>query len=80
MNVFGFKCKTPGCQAWLKVGELPEDSARAIHVPITIGDGPQRLQCPDCGQAHDYHFFEKEILRNNPHDGPSRPTGVEPPT
>ncbi len=63
MNVFGFSCKTAGCQAWLKVGELPEDSARSIHFPINLGEDPRRRQCPDCGQARDYYFAEKEIRR-----------------
>src|SRR5947208_8673738 len=63
MNVFGFSCKTSGCQAWLKVGELPEDSARSIHFPINLGEDPRRRQCPDCGQARDYYFAEKEIRR-----------------
>lgn len=63
MNVFGFPCKTPGCQAWLKVGDFPEDSARSIHFPINLGDDPRRLLCPDCGQAHNYYFLEKETRR-----------------
>ncbi len=62
MNVFGFPCKTTGCNAWLKVGDLAEDTARAISFPINLGDDPRRLQCPDCGQAHDYYFSEKEIF------------------
>jgi len=66
MKVFGFRCKTPGCQAWLKVGVLEIDSARAIHFPINLGDDPRRLQCPDCGKAHDYHFSEKEFRRLEP--------------
>jgi len=69
MNVFGFQCKTAGCKAWLKVGELPEDSQRAFHFPINLGEDPLRFQCPDCGQAHDYYFSEKEIrkLVQEPH-------------
>jgi hypothetical protein len=64
MKEFGFPCKTTGCQAWLKVGDLDEDSRRAIHIPINrAGYDPIRLQCPDCTQAHDYPFSEKEIRR-----------------
>jgi hypothetical protein len=63
MNVFGFPCKTPGCEAWLGVGALAEDSERAIHQPINLGDDPVRLTCPDCEQAHDYNFYEKEIRK-----------------
>jgi hypothetical protein len=63
MNVFGFPCKTPGCQTWLKLGEMPEDSARTIHIPINLGSDLSRLQCPDCGQTHDYYFCEKQVRR-----------------
>lgn len=63
MNVFGFPCKTQGCRVWLKVGDMPEDSARSIYIPLNIGEDPKKLQCPDCGQAHDYYFSEKEIRR-----------------
>ena len=61
MNVFGFPCKTPGCRAWLKVGDMPEDSVRSISIPINLGDDPRRIPCPDCKQAHDYYFNEKGI-------------------
>jgi hypothetical protein len=62
MNVFGFPCKTPGCNAWLKVGDLAENSARGISFPINLGADPRRFPCPDCGQTHDYYFSEKEIF------------------
>jgi hypothetical protein len=48
----------------LRIGDLLEDSKRAIHIPINrAGYYPQRLQCPDCRQAHDYSFSENEIRR-----------------
>jgi hypothetical protein len=59
----GFPCKTTGCAAWLKIGEIPDDSARAIHFRMNLGDDRRRLTCPDCGQAHDYSFSEKEFAR-----------------
>lgn len=63
MNVFGFQCKTPGCLAWLKMGEMAEDSARAVHFPINLGTDPLELTCPDCLKAHEYYFSEKEIRK-----------------
>ena len=38
MRVYGFRCKTPGCEAFLVMGELAEDTARAVQVPINLGD------------------------------------------
>jgi len=43
MNGFGFPCKTPGCNAWLKMGELAEDTKRAIQFPINLGEDPLQL-------------------------------------
>jgi hypothetical protein len=63
MNVWGFPCKTPSCNAWLKMGELPEDTKRAIQFPINLGDDALQLKCPDCRETHDYKFSEKEIVR-----------------
>jgi len=63
MNVFGYQCKTPGCSVWLKMGEMPEDSARAIHFPINLGADSVEITCPDCLQAHEYRFSEREIRR-----------------
>jgi len=63
MNVFGYQCKTPDCPAWIKMGELPEDSSRAIHVPINLGDDPIELTCPDCRRAHNYSFSEIQTRR-----------------
>ena len=62
MNFWGFPCKTPGCKSCLKMGELQEDTNRAIRFPINLGDDPTRLKCPDCGETHDYAFSEKEIV------------------
>jgi len=62
MREFGFPCKTTGCHAWLKVGDLEDDSRHAIHIPINrAGNDPQPLTCPACGKTHDYSFSEKEI-------------------
>ena len=63
MNAFGFPCKTGGCNAWLKLGEMQEDTLRAIRVPLNLGPDPVRLKCPDCGQEHDYRFTDREIVR-----------------
>jgi hypothetical protein len=65
MNFWGFPCKTPGCKAWLKMGELKEDTLRAVHFPINLGEDPIRLKCLDCGKTHDYAFNEKELVKDN---------------
>jgi hypothetical protein len=62
MNAYGFQCKTPGCKAWLKVHEMPEDSSRINRVPINLGEKEVLpLHCTDCGQDHDYNFSERQI-------------------
>jgi hypothetical protein len=47
MNVFGVRCKTQECRFWLKIDDMGEDWVR--------------LTCPECKQAHDYYFADKEI-------------------
>ena len=66
MPVYGYHCKTPGCGVFLVVGELAEDTARAIQVPINLGDDPRKLSCPDCKQTHDYYFSEHVIAKPAP--------------
>lgn len=62
MNDIGFPCKTPGCQTWLKVGEVAKDTMREKHIPVNTGSDPDRLKCPRCGQHHDYYFSEMQIM------------------
>jgi hypothetical protein len=66
MRVYGFQCKTPKCPAFLVGGELAEDTARGIQVPINLGDDPRKLSCPDCKQTHDYYFSEHAIAKLAP--------------
>jgi hypothetical protein len=66
MRAFGFPCKTPGCEVWLKLGDMPEDEPRAIRFPINLGDDWQKLTCPECKQAHDYKFADREIRHVTP--------------
>jgi hypothetical protein len=63
MRVYGFHCKPPGCPAFLVGGELAEDTARAVQVPINLGADPRKLQCRDCQQEHDYYFSEHVIAK-----------------
>jgi hypothetical protein len=65
MRFWGFPCKTPGCEAWLKVGELQEDTLWAIRVPINLGGDLLPRKCPACGETHDYAFSEKEFKAEN---------------
>jgi hypothetical protein len=63
MNAYGFPCKTQGYEAWLKLGEMAEDSSQAIRFPINLGDEVRRLRCPDCRRDHEYIFSEHEVRR-----------------
>lgn len=54
MKSIVFECKTPGCAALLKAGELPDDTFSTIHFVVEVKSEPIRLRCPDCGQDHDY--------------------------
>jgi hypothetical protein len=58
-RAIGYKCKTPGCGVWLKVADIPENTSRSIYFMLRLEEGPRHLQCPDCGQEHDYLPEEK---------------------
>lgn len=59
-RAIGYKCKTPGCEAWFKICDMPENTARTVHFVLRLEQMPTRLQCPDCGEAHDYSAADKE--------------------
>jgi hypothetical protein len=63
MRVYGFKCKTHDCRAWIKTGDLLEDSPQAMHLLMELGADPKRIICSDCRQTHDYYYSERETLR-----------------
>jgi hypothetical protein len=64
MNVMAYKCKTPGCQVFLKMGDIGEDTLRKIYIPHSVGvPDPLNMTCPDCLQAHDYYFSEHQIRK-----------------
>ena len=64
MSVIVYQCKTPGCPALLKMGDIGEDTFRTIYTPRSVGvPDPQKLMCPDCRQAHDYYFSEHQIRK-----------------
>jgi hypothetical protein len=69
MRNYGFYCKTPGCETFLVVGELTEDTLRSVHIPINLGDDPRTFKCPECGKAYDYYFSEHEIVRSPEDNG-----------
>lgn len=66
MSMSGYECKTPECKAYLKAGDIPKDSPRAVHVPIPLGPDPVRLKCPVCLQTHEYSVSQLLMF----HDGP----------
>ena len=63
MRVYGFHCKTPGCNVFLAGGKMAEDTAHAVQGPINLAADPQKIQCPVCQQTHDYYFSEHVIAR-----------------
>jgi hypothetical protein len=66
MKVYGFHCKTAGCEAFLVVDDLGEDTAQAVHLPINLGDDPLTFQCPDCQQAHEYYYGDHVVAKREP--------------
>jgi hypothetical protein len=60
MPVYGFLCKTLGCDAFLQMGQ---EIGRVIPFPINLGAEPQKLRCPTCGQVNDYYFSEKVFAK-----------------
>ena len=69
MRNYGFRYKTPGCEAFLVVGELPEDTPRSLQVPNSVGDDPRTFECPNCKQQYDYYFSEHAIVRSTDENG-----------
>jgi hypothetical protein len=63
MRIYGYQCKTPGCKAFIKTGDLPEDSPHAMHVLTELGANPKEIICRDCGQAHCYDYSERKTLK-----------------
>jgi hypothetical protein len=63
MKVYGYQCKTPGCQAWIKTGEMLEDSPHAMSVLLELGANPKKIMCTACRQTHEYDYSEREVLR-----------------
>jgi hypothetical protein len=57
-----FKCKTPGCPAFLRTRDVPDDTERRVTVLLHIGD-PVKIACPDCKQAHEYLPSDKELAK-----------------
>ena len=61
-----FKCKTPGCKAWFPVTDMPMKTSRSIPVVLRLEEKPKLLQCPDCGNTHEYVPVDKvEVQTEN---------------
>jgi hypothetical protein len=56
-----YKCKTPGCDAWLRRGDVPDNTQRSISVVLRIGP-PVKITCPDCRREHEYSPSEKKTV------------------
>ncbi len=61
-RVIAYKCKTPGCEAILKVGDVPDNTHRSIHIMLRVGD-PVLITCPDCNQEHEYTPEDKQMVQ-----------------
>ncbi len=57
-----FKCKTPGCAAFLQTRDVPDDTERRVTVLLHIGD-PVTIMCPDCKQEHEYLPSDRELAK-----------------
>ena len=62
-RAIAFKCKTPGCEAWFPLAQMPDDTSRVSYVVLRLDEDPVRLQCPDCGHAHDYLPADKKEIQ-----------------
>jgi hypothetical protein len=63
MKKLGFDCKTPNCNSWLFIQEVPEDTMRRAHLLLQVfHTDPQKLNCPECGQVHEY--YKKELIEH----------------
>jgi hypothetical protein len=56
-----FKCKTPGCAAFLHKRNVPDDTERRVTVLLHIGE-PVKITCPDCKQEHEYLPADKQLV------------------
>ena len=58
-----YKCKTPGCATWFPICDLPDDTARNMHLMLRLEVEPTRLRCPECDLEHDYFCTDKEVTQ-----------------
>jgi hypothetical protein len=61
-RAIAYKCKTPGCDSWLKMRDVPDDTLRRVTVPLHLGD-PRKITCPACKQEHEYLPSEEELVK-----------------
>lgn len=63
MKAYGFPCKTPGCETWIPLRNMPDDGPRTMHFPINLGPNELRLTCAGCNQEHEYLFTDRQIVQ-----------------
>lgn len=61
-RTIAYKCKTPGCEAWFPMRDVPDDTARMSVVVLYLGD-PVKITCPDCKQEHEYLATDKKLVQ-----------------
>jgi hypothetical protein len=62
-KAIAFKCKTPGCEAWFRIRDLPQDTPRRVHIVLRLEEPPKWLLCPDCKQSHEYRPANKREIQ-----------------
>lgn len=58
-RVIAFKCKTPGCEAWFPIKDMPDDTSRNVSIVLRLDEAPRSLECPDCKKVHSYAPADK---------------------
>jgi ssDNA-binding Zn-finger/Zn-ribbon topoisomerase 1 len=66
----GWACKTPSCEQFHMMKHLGEKGKVSGFVPIAVAGKVFSIQCPKCGQRHDYRARE---LRQIDLPGPPPP-------
>ncbi len=64
-QAIAYKCKTPGCEGWLKTTDVGDDTPRSVAVPLLLNP-PVKLICATCKQEHEYSASDKRLVGQTP--------------
>lgn len=56
------KCKTPGCNEWIELAGIPDDTARSMHFVLRLEERARKLTCLVCGEEHEYFPTDKQLV------------------